>query len=291
MRSINACALLLLALLTVPRIAHAAQSYDNCNGFITSLPAVITTQGTWCLKQDLATSVTSGIAITINANNVTIDCNDFKIGGLSAGSDTTTWGIVADGRSNLTVRHCNIRGFYVGLSFGGSSGGGHVIEDNHFEGNTDWGMFILGDGSVVRRNRIFDTGQSTVEFNPQGIGTYGSVDVLDNTVSGVVVLSGHDGTAYGIFTQANTGGRLMRNGVRGLINGGTGASIAIRSYLSDRVIMRDNDVQSSNGFSSVGLYCDNSFSRAKDNVISGFASPYFNCGDAGRNNIVPQDAF
>ena len=54
--------------------AYAAQSYDSCAGFIDSLPATITTQGTWCLRGDLATSVTSGNAITIATNNVTIDC-------------------------------------------------------------------------------------------------------------------------------------------------------------------------------------------------------------------------
>src|SRR4249920_3466180 len=82
--------------------AHAAQSYDNCTGFITSLPAVITTQGTWCLKQDLATTVTSGSAITINTNNVTIDCNDFKLGGLGAGLATLANGIYSLNRVNAT---------------------------------------------------------------------------------------------------------------------------------------------------------------------------------------------
>src|SRR6185369_16529682 len=82
----------LVLFLTVPRLASAAESYDNCTGFITSLPAVVTTQGTWCLKQDLATAITSGNAITINTGNVTIDCNDFKLGGMSAGLATQAIG-------------------------------------------------------------------------------------------------------------------------------------------------------------------------------------------------------
>ena len=67
----------------------AAESYDSCTGFIESLPATISTQGVWCLRRNLATAMTSGNAITITVNNVTIDCNDFKIGGLAAGTPWT----------------------------------------------------------------------------------------------------------------------------------------------------------------------------------------------------------
>ncbi|HEY0661599.1 MAG TPA: hypothetical protein VGD21_09825, partial [Lysobacter sp.] len=69
---------ILLAGPVAPAPAQAAQSYDNCTGFIDSLPATITTQGTWCLRKDLSTAMSSGNAITIATNNVTIDCNDFK---------------------------------------------------------------------------------------------------------------------------------------------------------------------------------------------------------------------
>ena len=77
--------------------ARAAESYDSCRGTITSLPTTITTQGTWCLKGDLATALDSGVIITVATSNVTIDCNGFKIGNLAAGEDTQTTGIHADG--------------------------------------------------------------------------------------------------------------------------------------------------------------------------------------------------
>src|SRR4249919_1254017 len=143
--------LLLLALcLLAPRAAHAAESYDNCTGFITSVPTVISSQGTWCLKQDLATAMTTGVAITIATNNVTIDCNDFKLGGLAAGLGTTAYGIFSSNHLNTTVRRCNIRGFYVGLDLGGVSSGGNVAEDNRLDGNVNIGIWMEGDGSVVR---------------------------------------------------------------------------------------------------------------------------------------------
>ena len=95
--------LAVIACLLGPRDVRAAESYDNCSGFVTSLPAVITTQGTWCLTADLATAMTSGVAITIATNNVTIDCNNFKLGGLSAGVDTTTIGIFDCGGQSAEV--------------------------------------------------------------------------------------------------------------------------------------------------------------------------------------------
>ena len=78
--------LALLAMAGAPHVAQAAESYDSCKGFITSLPVSISTPGTWCLKQDLATSLASGNAVTILANDVTLDCNGFKIDGTAAGA-------------------------------------------------------------------------------------------------------------------------------------------------------------------------------------------------------------
>src|SRR5690606_12556200 len=108
---------------------HAAQSYSNCTGFINALPVVISTPGTWCLKKDLATSMNSGRVISIAANDVTIDCNDFKIGGLAAGSGSSATAIsnsLGANNNHTTVRNCNIRGFHTGIALVG--GGAHLVE-------------------------------------------------------------------------------------------------------------------------------------------------------------------
>src|SRR5688572_11288780 len=77
------------------QLALAARSYDTCTGYVESLPATIGSPGQWCLRRDLSTAQTSGAAITVAANNVTLDCNDFKLGGLSAGLDTLAHGMAA----------------------------------------------------------------------------------------------------------------------------------------------------------------------------------------------------
>jgi hypothetical protein len=79
--------LLAVVALSVSRPGLAAESYDSCVGFIDTIPTVINEQGTWCLRQNLTTSAGSGNMISIVTDNVTIDCNGFKIGGLGGGTD------------------------------------------------------------------------------------------------------------------------------------------------------------------------------------------------------------
>ena len=186
----------------------------------------------------------------------------------------------------MTVRHCNIRGFFVGLSLaGGASDGGHAVEDNRFDGNTYLGLQVQGDGSVVRRNRVFNTGGSTANTDAYAIATYYSVDILDNTVSGATA-SGGSGYAYGIHTSANLSGRIIGNGVRGVLRSGTGQAFAIINSSSGRISLRKNDLVGT-GAGSVGLFCSTVSGAAKNNIISGFASAIINCTDSGGNDIAP----
>jgi hypothetical protein len=263
--------------------AHAAQSYDNCTGFIDTLPATISTQGTWCLRKDLSTSMTSGAAITVATNNVTIDCNDFKLGGLAAGTGTGANGIHAAGRLNLTVRHCNIRGFLVGLY---ADGGGHLVERNGFDANTYVAIEVYGAGSTIRGNRVIDTGGSTVVLGTAyGIEAADGVDILDNTVNGVAP-TGTNATAYGIYTNFNGGGSITGNRVRGLAASGAGTTVGILNVNSGRMVVRDNDLQGDGVASSVGVRCATNQATARDNVIGGFATGVLNCLSSG-NTVNP----
>src|SRR5712671_5335926 len=139
--------------------AAAAESYDGCFGFADALPATITTQGTWCLRQNLDTSATTGNMIEIQTNNVTIDCNGFRMRGSGGGASTTATGIFANGRLNLVIRHCTIRGFLIGIEvFGGSD---YLVENNLLDQSRFIGIETSGAGSVVRRNNVTNTGGSS----------------------------------------------------------------------------------------------------------------------------------
>jgi hypothetical protein len=214
-----------------------------------------------------------------------LDCNDFKLGGLAAGVASQTIGVYATDRVNLTVRHCNIRGFHTGISFAGTLAGGNAIEDNRFDGNTDIGMSIFGDGSVVQRNRVFDTGGSTVSSNFIAIYTAGSVNVLDNTVSGIVATSGSNGYAIGLFMGGNI---VSGNRISGLIGDGTGLDWGIAMNITSHFFITDNQLIGDGSTGSLGLSCINpGEGRAKDNVVTGFDTGLSNCGDAGGNDVSP----
>ena len=277
-----------MALLACAPRAQAAESYSNCAGTIASLPATITTQGVWCMKQDLATAITSGNAISVNTNNVTIDCNGYKLGGLSAGAGTQARGIFAADRVNLTVRHCNIRGFYIGAYLTGASSGGHLLEDNRFDGNTYYGMIVQGDGSVIRRNLVYNTGGSTAGvFDATGISAQTSVDVIGNSVVGVTGSSGGNGNAFGIYTSSLSASTIQGNSVRSLLPSGTGHAFGIRNVSSDRLSIRENELSGDSGAGSVGLYCANGNGRALDNDISLFGTAISACTDVRGNDFSP----
>jgi len=213
--------LLASAALLAPPPAHA-ETYQTCAGFIDSVPAVINTQGVWCLRKDLSTAMATGNAITINTNNVTIDCNDFKLGGLAAGDATATTGILASNRQNTTVRNCNVRGFLVGVSLQGNTAGNRV-EDNRLDDNLWMGIAVAGDQNLVQRNSVFSTGGAQT-FN---MGINADADIIDNTVSDVFTANP---AAFVIGIAANgPGNTVVGNRVRNLASTLAHAAINVAS--------------------------------------------------------------
>ncbi|QSX79694.1 right-handed parallel beta-helix repeat-containing protein [Agrilutibacter solisilvae] len=281
-RALRPFALAALALAWAAPVT-AAESYENCTGFIDSLPVEISSQGTWCLRHDASTALTSGAAITINTNNVTIDCNDFKLGGLSAGTATMAIGIHAVGRSNVVVRHCSVRGFYRGIYLV-SGPGGHVVEDNRLDNNTRTGIRVDGDGSVVRRNLVRDTGGTTVTVgSANAIITTGDIDIVDNTVVGVLpgVDGSGNGNAFGIRADNSTGGTVEHNRVRGLVSvGPTGGAYAILLATGNYNSVRNNHVV---GPGSTGLACPGTTDGAIGNTVYAFETSIAGCADEGGN--------
>jgi len=290
--------LMALALMAfAPRHAQAAQSYHGCTGFVTSLPVVIDTPGTWCLKQDLATAITSGNAITLNSDNVVLDCNGFSLDGRAGGVSAWTYGVQSINHRKETVRNCHIQGFFFGVGlyqeedrslYPGNVG--HVIEDNFFEANTSIGTRVDGDGSIVRRNRFRNIAGSTISSSFAAIQTSFSVDVLDNDIFGVA--ASENGSAEGISVYANTSGSINGNRIHGLVKGApagaySGAAEAININGSGRIVVRNNDLSGDTSDFNFGLSCQDSLARISNNVIGGFSVPVHGCGDAGGNDITP----
>jgi hypothetical protein len=221
-RTHHLAAIILAASACATLPARAAESFDSCEGrFIESLPATISTPGVWCLRRDVATGLTSGIAIQIATNNVTLDCNGYKIGGLAAGAASTTSGVYSGGRQNVTVRNCAVRGFYYGIALEG--GAGHLVEDNRLDNNLFTAIRVSGENSRVRGNAVFDTGGALGRTDTTAISA--SADITGNTVSGVFA-DGAPSYPIGIV-QFGAGHVVSHNQVRGVTPGGGGAAYGI----------------------------------------------------------------
>jgi hypothetical protein len=186
-------------------------------------------------------------------------------------------------RQNVTVRHCNLRGFRTGVSL---SGGGHVVEDNTIDAMTWQGIHLSGDGSVARRNRVLTTGGSThASYRAQavGIATVHNVEVIDNTVDGVAPIGdgGGNGLAIGIHTTSNNDGTLGGNRVRGVSGIGSGVDYGIRNQSSGQVTMVENTLNGSGRTGSVGIACSNGEGVAARNVNTGFVTAMSACYGEG----------
>ena len=177
---------------------------------VTSLPVTISAQGIYCLTGNLATSQTSGNAITINANNVTLDLNGWKVGGQAAGPGTMATGIYSEA-ANVTVKNGIVRGFIAGVSLRGR---GATVQGITADQNTRVGIYVEGQGSLVQGNQVVDTGGSTEAQNSSamGIGVMGSGSLVQNNlVSGLMAVG--SASEYGVFFYGGAVQSTARNNI------------------------------------------------------------------------------
>lgn len=274
---------ILLVAIAAGSPARAAESLDTCSGYIDAIPVIITTPGVWCMRADLSTAITAGNAIAVNANNVTIDCNNFRLGGLGAGPASSAYGVFS-GRLNTTVRNCNVRGFFVGIR--ATSDGGNLVESNRLDGNLASSILVVGDGSTIRGNLVFDTGGSSLFPDIAiGIEAYGAMDIIDNTVTNV---SGGAAAAqnYGVLLSGGAASVVRNNRIRGVVKGDGGYAAGIYSESNGSVFVRDNDVQGTGGTNTVGIVCTDNESTAGGNFIAKFQTAVTGCVDAA-NTVNP----
>lgn len=272
----TAGAALALALIGGPP-ARAAETFHACTGFIDSVPATITTQGVWCLRRDLSTAISSGAAITIAVNNVTLDCNGFKLGGLAAGNASLAHGVLGEDRQNLTVRNCSIRGFYRGIEL--PSGAGHLIEDNRFDNNLRSAISGTGANIRVRRNAAYDTGGAsgtsvTVMLIP-GV-------ISDNVVSGAFAPAGYD--VHGIYSWGR-GSRVQGNHVSGLTPSGGRYAYGIMTY--PKTPISGNSVVADSPVNGAGIHgAGPTTTPCQDNLVVGFSQGITSCDLSAGGNVM-----
>jgi hypothetical protein len=246
---------------------------------IRTLPYTITAQGSYCLDRNLSTAITSGAAVTINTNYVVLDLNGFKIGGGSGGPGTTASGVYALNRQNVTIKNGNIRGFQRAVFLEGASSMAHVVEDVRADQNTYAGIWVEGQGHVVRNNQVVSTtGTSVFGANADvfgiRIGGAGS-RCLNNDVTDSMGVG--TGNGYAIYLAGAAGSVIERNRLGNALAGAS-SGVVIDSGVDALVV--GNTVA---GMSEGVEYTGGASGKYRDNLTSGVATPYLGGTDAGNN--------
>ena len=181
---------------------------------ISSLPFTISSSGSYYLTGNL-TAAASTTAITISADNVTIDLRGFTL----SGTGTSGTGITAPAaQSNVVVENGMVRSFSNGVNLGAvvgarlerlvasdcgnalnssglRTGNDAIVRDcvvrNHIGSGTNSAGFVLGFNSIVE-NCTARSGTGTAQgfFSSAGFGTYLNCSAVGNAGSGFSVGSG-----------------------------------------------------------------------------------------------------
>ena len=149
---------LFVAALLLPADAMADSSH--CGTTISTLPTTLSSAGLYCVNQDFAYGGV-GPAITITADNVTVDLNGHTIRATRSPGDAEVSyeGVNVLGHKYFSIIDGTISGFTIAVLVGDSttaSAEGGTIADLHIiKCPNPMGVFC--DGCVVKNNTITDT--------------------------------------------------------------------------------------------------------------------------------------
>jgi len=165
------------------------------------LPLTINVPGSYYLVEDANSPPT---AITVNADNVTIDLMGYSLIGPGKTSGTN-YGIFMSGRKNVEIRNGTIRRFSTyGIYENNSSGNGHRVIDVRVFSNGDSGIWLEGSSHLIRGCAATD--------NYIGIGINGGIGctITNNTVyansfHGIWGTSRSNVTSNTVYTNGGSG--------------------------------------------------------------------------------------
>jgi hypothetical protein len=253
---------------------------------ISTLPATISSPGLYVLTADLHFATPTGVAITINADDVVLDLNGFTLSGKPAGPASRAVGVLAAARSELTIRNGDVTGFYNGVDIHGDTSCGCLIERLFVYDVTYQGVRVEGSGHIVRGNRLLNiTGNPDAASGGNGgstaIGAYGAANtILNNDIVDVYGVPGQQ-VNFGTGINLNASKQSIVENNR-LIN----STFEKNSYgifvgestdvlvIHNRIINRDMGITYSGV--STGAY--------RDNLTQACVRPFFGGTGVGGNH-------
>ena len=155
------------------------------------IPLTINESGSYYFTEDINSADT---AITVAADDVTIDLAGFTLAGPDSG---TNYGIYMSGRSNVEIRNGTVRDFYYGIYENSSSGlAGHRVIDVRALSNGPIGIYLGSKNNLVKDCTASDNGTSAAGY------VYGIYANAGSTVTGNTAYNNGDsadGDVYGIY--------------------------------------------------------------------------------------------
>lgn len=218
---------------------HPAQAEISDCTVIKSVPMKIQKSGTYCFKSDLGTLQSTGKAISIEADNVTIDLNGYRLIGPATNPQRLIFGIYSNGRNNITIRNGKIEGFFTAITHDKNlTGTGHLIENLHIDSSRLSGISLGAALSIIRNNIITNTGNGAGNLDTKGIVVYDSEDILV-TGNYIGFAAGTKNTS-GIWLQTISGGEISGNTITNLV--GTAKVIGVSFSVSENLLIMNNRI-------------------------------------------------
>ncbi len=270
-----------IGVITISFTASAHAEVTNCIE-ITSLPTTISSSGVYCLKQNLSTAATSGNAIDVQANDVTIELNGWILDGSAAGTGTATNGIYSNTKTNITVRNGTIRGFRRGVYLVGSSAGHHLVERVASDANRSVGLSVQGDEITVRDNRVFNTGPADVGNSAFGISITSAENfsISGNRIAGVAETL----TNTGIYVGFSSRGEVIDNLVVDMVAAAYEYGIYFAGS-SDVSVAGNRIINTSTGRTAIFDATGSTGIDCVDNIIRGYTTGTPGCDYLSGNQV------
>jgi hypothetical protein len=246
-RTLGRVLLLGAGLAAVPGPLRADET-TYCTRLIMSVPYTITQPGHYCLSRSVTTSIASGAAITIAADFVWLDLNNFALDATAAGPSTVATGISTYDHHHVTVRNGTVTGFMNAVLLDSAASDGNLtVEGIRADRNTLTGISVRGNagGHVIRDNLVTNIGGTTFVnlTGVTGITLSGTATVVNNDIINVFVHQPvFPNAAYGIYFAAPPGSDYRAVAVNNRITRSTEAGITCNQPAGSEVVLRDNIV-------------------------------------------------
>jgi parallel beta-helix repeat protein len=119
--------------------------------------------------------------ITIDADNVTLDCDGHVVQGPGSGTGT---GVLVFGHDGVTIVNCDIRDFSIGIHL--ESAVGTVVQDNALSGNPQNGILLIrgANNSTLSGNTLSSNANESITV-VESTGNSLDQNVVDDTNKGI----------------------------------------------------------------------------------------------------------